>query len=82
MRSDFYDYFKPIQEAMPNNCSSGALKVTGFTIVSALKLTIDVAAVIAHFDSIANDTTAFNALKAQFGLSQVTAPADVTGARE
>ncbi|KZV68144.1 peptidase S28 [Peniophora sp. CONT] len=59
---DFYDYFKPIQENMPKNCSS------------------DVAAVIAHFDSVANNATAFNALKAQFGLSDVSAQSDVTGA--
>ncbi|VDC02130.1 unnamed protein product [Peniophora sp. CBMAI 1063] len=40
----------------------------------------DVAAVIAHIDSIADDTTAFNAFKAQFGLSDITAASDVAAA--
>ena len=42
----------------------------------------DVQAVIAHFDAIANDKPAFDALKAQFGMEEITHPDDVTGARE
>ncbi|KZV70719.1 hypothetical protein PENSPDRAFT_578945 [Peniophora sp. CONT] len=59
---DFWQYFEPIREGMPANCSA------------------DVAAVISHFDSIADDQDAFDALKAQFGMADVVHPDDATGA--
>jgi hypothetical protein len=40
----------------------------------------DVQAVIAHFDAISNDPTAFNALKTKFGMADVVHPDDATGA--
>ncbi|KAI0029922.1 serine carboxypeptidase S28-domain-containing protein [Vararia minispora EC-137] len=59
---DFWQYFEPIREHMPQNCSA------------------DVQAVIAHFDSIASNTRAFNALKAKFGMADVVHPDDAVGA--
>ena len=41
----------------------------------------DVQAVIAHFDAVADDPDAFNALKAQFGMADIEHADDATGAR-
>ncbi|TFY55378.1 hypothetical protein EVG20_g9336 [Dentipellis fragilis] len=62
--TNFWEYFDPIRQFMPQNCSA------------------DVQAVVAHFDSVfaSGNTSAFDALKAEFGMADVVHPDDVTGA--
>ncbi|KAA1473364.1 peptidase S28 [Dentipellis sp. KUC8613] len=62
--TDFWQYFDVIRQFMPQNCSA------------------DVQAVVSHFDSVvaSGNTSAFNALKAEFGMADVVHPDDVTGA--
>ncbi|TFY55380.1 hypothetical protein EVG20_g9338 [Dentipellis fragilis] len=62
--TDFWQYFDPIRQFMPKNCSA------------------DVEAVIQHWDAVyaSGNTSAFNALKDQYGMSDVVHPDDVTGA--
>ncbi|KAG7447549.1 uncharacterized protein BT62DRAFT_891405 [Guyanagaster necrorhizus] len=61
---NFWRYFEPIRQNMPENCSA------------------DVAAVIAYVDEVfsGEDTTAINAIKDEFGLSEMTHLDDVAGA--
>ncbi|THH05021.1 hypothetical protein EW146_g10013 [Bondarzewia mesenterica] len=61
---DFWAYFEPIRQFMPQNCS------------------VDVQAVIAHVDLVFTTGTPseINALKAQFGMSNVPHLEDVAGA--
>ncbi|KAI0029920.1 peptidase S28 [Vararia minispora EC-137] len=60
--ADFWQYFEPIREYMPQNCSA------------------DVQAVVARFDDLAQNATAFDALKAEFGMADVQHADDVTSA--
>ncbi|KAH8989160.1 peptidase S28 [Lactarius hatsudake] len=61
---DFWQYFEPVRQFMPQNCSN------------------DVQRVIAHWDEIIDggNETAFNELKALFGMSEVIHADDVVNA--
>ncbi len=61
MDSDFWQYFEPVRQFMPQNCSN------------------DIQRVIAHWDEIidSGNETAFNELKASFGLGDVIHADDV-----
>jgi len=62
--TDYWGYFEPIRQNMPKNCSA------------------DVQAVVAHFDQVigSGNTTAINALKASFGMADLTHLDDVAAA--
>ncbi|THH17760.1 hypothetical protein EW146_g3119 [Bondarzewia mesenterica] len=62
--SDYWGYFEPIRQYMPKNCSA------------------DVQAVIAHFDAVFTwgSDSEIAALKAEYGMADVTHADDVTGA--
>ncbi len=62
----FWQYFDPIRQFMPQNCSA------------------DVQAVIAHVDSVfsGTNTAQINALKANWGVQDLTHLDDVAGACE
>ena len=62
--SDFWGYFDVIRQSMPQNCSA------------------DIQAVIAHVDQVftSGTTSQINALKANWGMQEVTHLDDVAGA--